>query len=96
MAQSSGNEQRMSMRVDPDQKALIERGAKARGLSVTDFVLTLALREAEIALTERSLFTLDEDSYQRFQAIMERPAREKPELTRMLERNRKSKWVMKT
>lgn len=96
MAQSSGGEPRIAMRVDPDQKALIERGAKARGLSVTDFMLTLALREAEIALTERSLFILDEAKYQHFQAVLERPAQEKPEISRMIEKNRKRKWQMMT
>jgi uncharacterized protein (DUF1778 family) len=92
MAQISAIEPRIAMRVDPAQKALIERGAQARGLSVTDFMVTLALREAEIALTERSLFVLDDESYNHFLAVLERPARIKPELRHLLEKNKKSKW----
>ena len=96
MAQTPGNEPRIAMRVNPEQKALIERGAEARGLSVTDFMLTLALREAEAALAERTLFTLDEETYQRWLAILDRPARSKPELSRLFEKNRRSKWHVKT
>ena len=95
MAQTQGTEQRIAMRVEPEQKALIERGARARGLSVTDFMLTLALREAEIALTERTLFGLDEETYNHFLAVLERPAQEKPELRRLVENNRGRKWKMK-
>lgn len=92
MSQPSG-EPRISMRVAPDQKTLIERGAKARGLSVTDFMLTLALREAEVALAERSLFILDERAYAHFCAILDRPAQEKPEIRRLIEKNKSGKWT---
>ncbi len=50
MVQASSNEPRITMRVNPDQKAIVELGAKARGLSVTDFIMTLAVREAEVAI----------------------------------------------
>ncbi len=95
MAQTSGNEPRIAMRVDPAQKALIERGARARGLSVTDFMLTLALREAEIALTERTFFVLDDETYDHFLAILDRPAQEKPELRRLVEKNKRSRWKIR-
>jgi uncharacterized protein (DUF1778 family) len=92
MAQTSGNEPRIAMRVNPEQKALIEQGAKVRGLSITDFMLTLALREAEIALTERTLFALNEEDYDHFMAVMDRPAQTKPELRHLIDKNRKTKW----
>jgi uncharacterized protein (DUF1778 family) len=92
MAQTSGNEPRIAMRVNPEQKALIEQGAKVRGLSITDFMLTLALREAEIALTERTLFALNEEDYDHFMAVMDRPAQAKPELRHLIDKNRKTKW----
>lgn len=92
MAQTYGNEPRIAMRVQPDQKALIEKGAKARGLSITDFMLTLALREAEIALVERTLFTLSDDDYGHFLALMDRPEQEKAELKKLVISNRRKKW----
>ena len=95
MAQTPASEPRIAMRVSPEQKALIEQGAAARGLSVTDFMLTLAIREAEAAITERTVFQLGEESYQHFMAILERPAREIPEVRRLAERNRGGKWKLK-
>ncbi len=92
MAVTAGRELRIPLRVKPEQKALIERAAEARGLTVTDFVLSLALREAEIAVTERRLFTLDPDAYDHFLAVLERPARVVPEIAHRLEKIRKSKW----
>lgn len=92
MAHTSGTEPRIAMRVNPDQKTLIEQAAKVRGLSVTDFMLTLALREAEIALAERTLFALNEADYNHFMAIMDRPAQEKPELRRLINKNKSTKW----
>jgi uncharacterized protein (DUF1778 family) len=92
MAQVSGGEARITMRVGPEKKALIERAAEARGLSVTDFMLSLALREAETALADRAVFALSEDAYCRFSEILERPARAKLEFQELFERNRKSKW----
>lgn len=94
MAQTQSNEPRIAMRVDAAQKALIERGAAARGLSVTDFMLTLALREAEVALAERTLFTLDDATYDHVLAILDRPAQDKPELRRLIESNRGRRWTM--
>ena len=91
VTQTSG-EPRISMRVAAEQKTLIERGAEARGLSVTDFMLTLALREAEIALAERSLFVLDESAYAHFCAILDRPAQSRPEILRLIEKNKSGKW----
>lgn len=96
MPQPPIHEPRIAMRVDMRQKALIERGAAARGLSVTDFVLTLALREAETALAERTLFTLDEKTYNHFAAILDRPAQQKPEVKRLLEKNRNGKWRLES
>lgn len=59
---------------------------------MTDFMLTLALRETEIALTERQFFALSDEDYAHFLAVLERPAQAKPEVERMVKRNRAGKW----
>ena len=92
MANPSGGEARITMRVGPEKKALIERAAEARGLSVTDFMLSLAVREAELALADSVVFTLGEQAYRQFTEILERPARAKPEFQALFKRNRNSKW----
>lgn len=92
MTNISGRELRIPLRVKPEEKALIEQGARARGLTVTDFLLTNGLREAERALCERTLFTLDDETYNHFMSVLERPARVVPEIHQKIEKNRKSKW----
>lgn len=92
MSNPSGSGSRINMRIDADQKTLIERGAAARGLNVTDFLLTAGLREAEKALIDRTVFTLDKDAYAHFCAILERPDQDNPTLRARLGRNKTSKW----
>lgn len=93
MAQT-GPESRLNMRVAPDQKALIEQAASARGLDVTAFVLSAAVREAEMALTERTYFVLDAENYDRFLALLDRPVQEKPEVAALRERVKMGKWIV--
>ena len=92
MAQALGTEQRIAFRVDSDQKDLIERGARARGLTVTDYVKTLAIKDAELALIERSFFTVGREVYDQFAAILERPAQPQPLLAEQIRKQKKSGW----
>lgn len=92
MHEHEERETRLSLRVSPDQKALIERGADARGLSVTHFVLTVAAREAEQAIAEKTFFALDDETYNHFAAILERPGRVIPAVAERAAKARSSKW----
>ncbi|MEI8395372.1 MAG: DUF1778 domain-containing protein [Rhodospirillaceae bacterium] len=87
-------ETRITMRVAPNDKALIERAAEARSLSVTDYMITIARADAERTLVERCVFTLDDDAFRRFNEILDRPVQDKPRLKAMLERNKRSKWTI--
>ena len=48
----------------------------------------------ERGAAERALFTLDDETYGHFLAILDRPAQDKPELRRLAERNRGRRWTM--
>jgi len=96
MAQSLGTEQRIAFRVDPEQKDLIERGAEARGLTVTDYVKTLAIKDAEAALIERTFFTVSPEVYDAFTAILDRPAQPSPLLVQQVRKAKAGKWKLKT
>lgn len=85
-------ETRITMRVAPNDKALIERAAEARSLSVTDYMISIARADAERTLVERCVFTLDDESFRRFNEILDRPVQDNPRLKAMLERNKCSKW----
>lgn len=52
--------QRMSLRLLPGQKALLRRAAALRNTDLTDFVLQPALREAAAVIEESSRVALSE------------------------------------
>lgn len=76
---------RMWFRVSERQKALFERASDAQDTSVTEFVLSAATRAAEDTLADRRSFLLDDDAWQAFNEVLERPARELPRLRRLMD-----------
>jgi uncharacterized protein (DUF1778 family) len=52
--------QRMNLRLRPEQKATLMRAAALRNTDLTDFVLQLALREAKAVIEEAERITLSE------------------------------------
>lgn len=45
--EDTGKSQRIYVRVTPRQKSLIQKAAELKGLSISDYVLTIAERKAE-------------------------------------------------
>ena len=88
--------QRIAFRVDSEQKDLIERGAEARGLTVTDYVKTLAIKDAEQALVERTFFTVSAEAYDQFVAILDRPVQPNPLLGKQVQKSKASRWKLKS
>jgi len=68
------------------QAKLIRLGAELRGTNVSSFIVESACMEAEHALADKRAFTLGAKDRQRFMRALDRPAREKPALRRLLER----------
>ncbi|MBI4909274.1 MAG: DUF1778 domain-containing protein [Acidobacteria bacterium] len=54
------NNQRMHLRIRPEQKATLLRAAALRDTDLTDFVLQNALREARAVIQESERITLSE------------------------------------
>src|SRR5438874_10644280 len=74
----------INLRVSRGQKALIDRAAQALGRTRSDFMLETACREAEAVLLDRRYFTLPEDEFKRFTAMLDKPLASNPRLTRLL------------
>jgi uncharacterized protein (DUF1778 family) len=74
----------INLRVSRSQKALIDRAAEAQGRNRSDFMLEAACREAESVLLDRRYFNLDEESFQRFTAMLDAPPKSNPRLARLL------------
>jgi uncharacterized protein (DUF1778 family) len=71
---------RRHLRVDPEQKALLEAASRAAGDTVSGFVLRAATEAADDIVADRRVFVLDEQAWQVFDQGLPRPAAEVPGL----------------
>ena len=86
-------EERLQIRVDPAEKALLERAAAATHLNVSAFVVQAAASKAEEILAERSTIRLSQDAAAAFSEALERPAQVNERLARALRRKRNFSWL---
>lgn len=70
----SAKAERLHLRVDAEQKALLEAASQATGASVSTFVLKAATDAAADVLADRRVFLLDEDAWRVFDGALDRPA----------------------
>jgi uncharacterized protein (DUF1778 family) len=90
---STIKEGRLQIRVDPADKALLERAAAASHLNVSAFVVQAAASKAEEILAERSSVRLSREAAVAFSEALERPAEVNDRLARALRRKRKFSWL---
>jgi uncharacterized protein (DUF1778 family) len=86
-------EERLQIRVDPADKALLERAAAASHLNVSAFVVQAAASKAEEILAERSSIRLSHEAAAAFSEALERPAEVNDRLAQALRRKRKFSWL---
>jgi uncharacterized protein (DUF1778 family) len=75
----------INLRASQRQKLLIDRAAEALGRSRSDFMLDTACREAESILLDRRYFSLSDDEFRKFTAMLDSPPRNNPKLRRLLQ-----------
>jgi uncharacterized protein (DUF1778 family) len=80
----------INLRASQRQKHLIDRAAEALGRTRSDFMLDTACREAESVLLDRRYFSLSEDEFKKFAAMLDRPPKDNPRLRRLL--HTKAPW----
>ena len=80
----SSKDERLHLRVEPGQKALLEAASRAAGDTVSGFVLRVATEAAADILADRRAFVLDEAAWQVFDDALSRPAAEVPGLRELL------------
>ncbi|HLM85582.1 MAG TPA: DUF1778 domain-containing protein [Solirubrobacteraceae bacterium] len=90
---STLKEGRLQIRVDPADKALLERAAAASHLNVSAFVVQAAASKAEEVLAERSGIRLSSQAAAAFSQALERPAEVNDRLAKALRRKRKFSWL---
>jgi uncharacterized protein (DUF1778 family) len=74
----------INLRADKAKRALIDRAAEAVGKNRSEFMLEAACREATSVLLDRTFFHLDEKTYKRFLAALDKSPAENPRLRRLL------------
>lgn len=65
--------ERLSLRLTPEQDAVVRRAADARGVSANDFVVRHAVEAAEMELAERRVFVADDSAWDELQELLSRP-----------------------
>jgi uncharacterized protein (DUF1778 family) len=75
----------INLRASLRQRSLIDRAAEALGRSRSDFMLDTACREAESVLLDRRYFSLSEDEFKKFTAVLDSPPKDNPKLRRLLQ-----------
>ncbi|WP_414576881.1 DUF1778 domain-containing protein [Anabaena sp. CCY 9402-a] len=85
-----GRNQVINIRVQEQQRDLIDYAASILGKSRSDFMLEVACREAENVICDNTFFALDEEKYQEFLAILDSPPQADEELRKFL--STKSPW----
>lgn len=77
--------ERLEIRATPRQTAAIRQAAEALHKTVSAFVLDAAFLEAQRALADRRLFSLDACRWELFVRALDRPPKEKPRLRTLIE-----------
>jgi uncharacterized protein (DUF1778 family) len=63
----------INLRIREDVRILIDRAAKIRGKTRSDFMIDAAYRAAEDTLLDQTLVKVDEESYRHFLAVLDQP-----------------------
>lgn len=73
----------LSVRVNPDERALLEAAAEQSRTSISDFVRRKALEAAEADVLNRTIVTIPAKHWDAFEAWINRPAKTIPALKKL-------------
>jgi uncharacterized protein (DUF1778 family) len=76
----------LSVRISPDERALLEAASEQARTSLSDFVRRKALEAAEISVLERRSVIIPAKDWEAFEAWVNRPAETVPALKRLARR----------
>lgn len=73
----------LSVRVSPDERAILEAASEQARTSLSEFVRRKALEAAEIDVLERRIFTIPAKDWDSFEAWVSQPAKTIPALKKL-------------
>ncbi len=75
---------RIEIRTTSQAKRILEEAASISHKGLTEFLLDQGLKKAERVLADQRVFLLDDEQWDNFQAALDRPAKSKPRLKKLL------------
>jgi uncharacterized protein (DUF1778 family) len=80
--------QRLNLRIEKEDEDLFKRAAMVRRESLTQFLVESGRERAERLLADRTSFRVDSEAWQEIVAIMDQPAKVRPQLAKLFSRPR--------
>ena len=74
----------INLRARPEQRDLIDQAATLLGKNRSDFMLEAACERARAVVLDQVFFSLDQDKFQQFTALLDAPAAPNAGLQRLL------------
>ena len=90
MTITMAKEERINVRASTRQKQLLAQAAAATGVSISEFMLERALRDAQDAILDQRIFYFTPDEYDAFVAQGEDVAENQAKIQKIMER--KAPW----
>lgn len=78
--------QRINLRASSRQEDVLRRAAAATDTSLTDFIMSNAVEQAERVLADRRRFTLSQEQWDEFNHLLEAPLEQTSKLRRLASR----------
>ena len=76
--------ERIDVRTSGPVKLLLQEAARSVHKNVSEFLLDAGVTAANLALSERRQFVLDDERWSAFQEALDRPVQPKPRLAKLL------------
>jgi uncharacterized protein (DUF1778 family) len=76
----------LSVRVSPNERALLEAAAEQSRTSLSDFMRRKSVEAAELEILNRSVVTIPAEDWEAFEAWINRPAEVIPALRELMRR----------
>ena len=80
----SAQRDHIEVRLAAPTKALLASAAHARHTTMSEFVLSSAVREAENALSDQRVFQVSDENWTAFMEILDAPARPDPDIVALV------------
>ena len=90
MSNTQAKDHPLSLRLPQADVALIDRAAKMKGSSRTEFMRDASVREAEMLILDRTMITMSAGGFKAFMDEIDSPVKPIPELVERLKR--KAPW----